>query len=157
MMAFQRTPLWDCSVSFRPRNGWLWWWVKIKMLIPKGCSQFMLKVGKKRELLPSNVRNSAPISLQVQFSSVQSLSHVRLFAAPWIAACQASLSITNSRSSLIFTFIESVMPSSRLILCRPFLLLPPGPPSIKVFSNESTLHLRWPKYSLQSSTKYSRG
>ena len=78
--------------------------------------------------------------------SVQSLSCVWLFATPWIAALQASLSITNSRSSLRLTSIESVMPSSHLILCRPLLLLPPIPPSIRVFSNESTLHMRWPKY-----------
>ena len=82
----------------------------------------------------------------VQFSSFQSLSRVRLFATPWIAACQASLSITNSRSSLRFMSIEFVMPSSHLILCHPLLLLPPIPPSIKVFSNESTLCKRWPKY-----------
>ena len=81
-----------------------------------------------------------------QFSSVQSLSHVWLFATPWIAACQASLSITNSRSSVRLTSIESVMPSSHLILFRPLLLVPPIPPSIRVFSNESTLHMRWPKY-----------
>ena len=80
------------------------------------------------------------------FSSVQSLSRVRLFATPWIAAHQTSLSITNSRSSLKLTSIESVMPSSQLILCRPLLLLPPIPPSIRVFSNESTLRMRWPKY-----------
>ena len=79
-------------------------------------------------------------------SSVQSLSRVRLFATPWIAARQASLSITNSRRSLRFMSIELVMPSSRLILCRPLLLLPPIPPSIRVFSNESTLHMRCPKY-----------
>ena len=82
----------------------------------------------------------------VRFGSVQSLSRVRLFVTPWIAACQASLSITNSRSSLRFTSIESVMPSSHLILCYPLLLLPPIPPSIRVFSNESTLRMRWPKY-----------
>ena len=82
----------------------------------------------------------------VQFSSVHSLSRVRLFATPWIAARQASLSITNSRSSLKLTCIESVMPSSRLILCRPLLLLPLIPLSIRVFSNESTLRMRWPKY-----------
>ena len=81
-----------------------------------------------------------------QFNSVQSLSHVRLFATPWIAARQASLSITNSRSSLRFTSIESVMPSSHLILCHPLLLLPLIPPNIRVFSNESTLRMRWPKY-----------
>ena len=82
----------------------------------------------------------------VQFSSVQSLSHVRLFATPWIAAHQASLSITNSRSLLKVMSIESVTPSSHLILCRSLLLLPPIPPSIGVFSNESPLHIRWPKY-----------
>ena len=81
-----------------------------------------------------------------QFSSVQSLSRVRLFVTPWIAALQASLSITNSRNSLKLTSIELVMPSSHLILCRPLLLLPPIPPSIRVFSNESTLCMRWPKY-----------
>ena len=82
----------------------------------------------------------------VQFSSVQPLSRVRLFVTPWITARQASLSITNSWSSLSLTSIESVMPSSHLILCRPVLLLPPIPPSIRVFSNESTLHMRWSKY-----------
>ena len=82
----------------------------------------------------------------VQFSSVQSLSRVQLFVTPWIAARQASLSITNSWSLLKLMSIELVMPSSHLILCRPLLLLPPTPPSIRVFSNESTLHMRWPKY-----------
>ena len=82
----------------------------------------------------------------LQFSSVQSLSRVRLFATPWLIARQASLSITNSRSSLKLKSIESVMPSSHLILCCPLLLLSPIPPSIRVFSNESTLRMRWPKY-----------
>ena len=82
----------------------------------------------------------------VQFSSVQSLSCVWLFATPWIAAHQASLSITNSWSSLKLTFIELVMPSSHLILCFPLLLLSPIPRRSKVFSNESTLRMRWPKY-----------
>ena len=81
-----------------------------------------------------------------QFSSVHLLSCVQLFAAPWIAACQASLFITNSRSSLRLMSIESVMPSRHLILCRPLLLLPPIPPSTRVLSNESTLCMRWPKY-----------
>ena len=81
-----------------------------------------------------------------QIRSDQSLSRVWLFATPWIAARQASLPITNSRSSLRLTSIESVMPSSHLILCRPLLLLPPIPPSITVFSNESALRMRWPKY-----------
>ena len=80
------------------------------------------------------------------FSSVQSLSHVRLFVTPWIAARQASLSITNSQSLLTLMSTESVMPSSHLIPCHPLLLLPPIPLSIRVFSNESTLHMRWPKY-----------
>ena len=82
----------------------------------------------------------------VQFSSLQSLSHVILFATPWMAACQASLSITNSRSSLKLMSIESVMPCSHLILCHHLLLLPPIPPNIRVFSSESTLLMRWPKY-----------
>ena len=79
-------------------------------------------------------------------SSIQSLSHVLLFATPWIVASQASLSITNCRSSLKLTSINLVMPSSHLILCHPLLLLPSIPPSIRVFSNESTLRMRWPKY-----------
>ena len=84
--------------------------------------------------------------VSVQSSSVQSLSCVQVFSTPWIAARQASLSITISRSSLKPMSIESVMPSSHLILCRPLLLLLPIPPSIRVFSNESTLCMRWPKY-----------
>ena len=84
--------------------------------------------------------------LNIQFSSVQSLSRVRLFATPWIAAHQASLSFTNSRSSPKLMSIESVMPSRHLILCFPLLLLPPIPSSIRVFPNESTLRMRWPKY-----------
>ena len=83
----------------------------------------------------------------LQFSSVQ-FSHSVVFdsATPWTAARQASLSIINSWSSHKLRSIESVMPSSHLILCHPLLLLPPIPPSIRVFSNESTLHIRWPKY-----------
>ena len=82
----------------------------------------------------------------VQFSSVQSFSHVRLFATPWTSACQASRSITNSWSLLKLMPIELVMTSSHLILCCPLLLLPPIPPSIRLFSNESTLRMKWPKY-----------
>ena len=85
-------------------------------------------------------------TLSNQISLDQSLSCIWLFATPWIAARQASLSITNSQSSLTLTSIESVMPSSHLILCRPLLLLPPIPPSIRVFSNEATLCMRWPNY-----------
>ena len=80
------------------------------------------------------------------FSSVPLLSHVRLFVTPWTAACQASLSITSSRSLLKLTSIGSVMPSSHVILCRPLLLPPSIFPSIRVFSNESVLRIRWPKY-----------
>ena len=88
---------------------------------------------------------SNPSSRRITRSD-QSLSGVRLFATPCIVACQASLSITNSQSSLRLVSIKSVMPSSHLILCRPLFLLPPIPPSIRVFSNESTLCMRWPKY-----------
>ena len=93
-------------------------------------------------------------------SSVQSLSHVRLFATPWTASCQASLSITNSQSLLKLMFIKLVMPSNHLILCHPLLLLLSIFPSIRVFSNESVLCIRWPKYwsfsfSIRPSSEYS--
>ena len=93
-------------------------------------------------------------------SSVQSLSHVQLFAIPWITACQASLSITNSRSLLRLMSIELVMPSNHFILCRPLLLPPSIVSTIRVFSKESVLHIRWPKYwnfsfSISSSNEYS--
>ena len=81
-----------------------------------------------------------------QFSSVQSLSHVRLFVTPWTAVCQTSLSITNSRSLPKLKSIEPVMPSNHLILCRLLLLQPLIFPSIGVFSNESAVRIRWPKY-----------
>ena len=82
----------------------------------------------------------------IRFNSVQSLSHVRLFATPWTAARQASPSITNSWSLFKLMSIESVIPSNHLILCHPLLLLPSIFPSIRVFSNESVLRIRWPKY-----------
>ena len=105
------------------------------------------ELSKERDLhTPCSVVEAQIACSSVQLSSVQSLSRVRLFVTPWITARQASLSITNSRSSLRLMSIESGMPSSHLILCRPLLLLPPIPPSIRVFSNESTLHMRWPKY-----------
>ena len=96
----------------------------------------------------------------IQFSSVQSLSHARLAVTPWTVARQASLSITNSQSLLELMSIESVMPSNHLILCRPLLLLPSMFPSIRVFSNESVLRIRWPKYqsfsfSISPSSDYS--
>ena len=101
------------------------------------------------------------LKVSVQFSSVQSFSHVRLFATPETAAHQASLSITNSWSPPKLMSIESVMPSNHLILCHPLLLLPSIFPSIRVFSNESTLWIRWPKYwsfsfSITPSNKHSR-
>ena len=97
---------------------------------------------------------------QIQLSSVQSLSRVQLFASPWTAACQASLSITNSWSLLKFRSVESVTPSNHLILCCPLLLLTSIFPSIRVLSNESVLHIRWPKYcsfsfSISTSNEYS--
>ena len=95
------------------------------------------------------------------FSSVQLLSHVRLFVTPWTAARQASLSITNSQSLFKLMSIESVMPSNHLILCHPLLLLPSIFPSIRVFSSESVLRIRWPKYwsfsfNISPSNEYSR-
>ena len=95
----------------------------------------------------SKYLNSVPLgSHSFQFTSVQSLSHVQLFATPWTKARQAFLSITNSRSLLKLMSIESVMPPNHLILCCPFLLPPSIFSSIRVFSNESVLHIRWPKY-----------
>ena len=119
-------------------------WLRLQLRLG-GC-----KAGLKRHLIPHELE-LVPKSWNksgscLQFSLVQSLSRVRLFATPWIAACQASLSITNSWSLLKLLPIVSVMPSSHLILCHPLLLLPPVPPSIRVFSNESTLCMRWPKY-----------
>ena len=98
--------------------------------------------------------------IQYPIRSVQSLSCVQLCATPWTAAHPASLSITNSQSLLKHMSIESVMPSSHLILCRPLLLLPPIPPSIRVFPNESSLRMRWPEYwsfsfSISPSNEYS--
>ena len=105
-------------------------------------------------------RGSTSWILKEGFSSVQSLSRVRLFATPWTAAHQASLSITNSWSLLKLMSIKSVVPSNRLMLCHPLLLLPSIFPSIRVFSNESALHNRWPKYwrfsfSISPSNEYS--
>ena len=100
------------------------------------------------------------VKIYFQFSSIQSLSWVRLFGTPWTAARQASLSITISWSLLKLMSIESVMPSNHLILCRPLLFLPSILPSMRVFSNESVLHIRWPKYcsfsySISPSNEYS--
>ena len=111
------------------------------------------QVGKIRS-------NNDSIWFSIQFSSVQSLSCVWLFATPWTAGCQASLSITNSQSLLKLISIKSVMPSNHLILCRPLSLVPSILPSIRVFPNESALPIRWPKYwscsfSISPSNEYS--
>ena len=116
----------------------------------------LLLFGEKRRF---NVFDNS-VHLIFQFGSVQSLSHVRLFATPWTAACQASLSITNSQSLLKLMSIESVMPSSHLILCCPLLLLPLIFLRIRVFSDVSVLLIRWPKYwsfsfSISPSNEYS--
>ena len=109
-------------------------------------SQVMLDAGT----FQSHAALSSTL-FQFQLSSVQLLSHVRLFVTPWTAAHQASLSITNLQSLLKLMSIKSVMPSNHLILCRPLLLLPSIFPSIRVFSNESVLCIRWPKYWVSAS------
>ena len=111
-------------------------------------------------LLNMTGREHPQAKKEIQFSSVHSLSHVWLFVTPWTAACQASLSITNSQSLLKLMSITSVMPSNHLILCRSFLLPPSIFPSIRVFSNESVLHIRKPKcwsfgFSISPSNEYS--
>ena len=125
-------------IHFQTKN----WIISEKQAAPKE----KLKDIKPNPSDSKTKRDSRWKHRNVQFSSVQLLSCVRLFSTPWITARQASLSITNSQRSLRLTSIESVMPSSHLILCHPLLLLPPIPPSIRVFSNESTLRMRLPKY-----------
>ena len=120
----------QCSCLENPRDGAAWW------AAGYGVAQSCIRL-KRLSSSSSMKKLTAAWEVDTQFSSVQSLICVRLFATPWIAARKASLSITNSRSSLRLMSIESVMPSSHLILCRPLLLLPPIPPSIRVFSNES--------------------
>jgi len=133
------------------------WWVRKCIHL---CTQCPVTMSPEISLWLLSSQSPSPVTttisifhhrlilwfLNFQFSSVQSLSCVLLFVTPWTAARQASLSITNSRSSLKLMSIKSVMPSSHLILCHPLFLLPPIPPSIRVFSNESTLRMRWPKY-----------
>ena len=120
----------------------------------------MLEVTQQvRNNTPHQPSTQPPCSRILLLSSVQSLSHVRLFATPWTAAHQVSLSITNSQSLLKLMSIKLVMPSNHLILCRPLLLLPSTFPSVRVFSNES-FHIRWPKYwsfsfSISPSNEYS--
>ena len=113
----------------------------------KWCAHLLSAVQKKSKPFPKEDNTiQCYYNFICSISSVQSFRHIQPFATPWITARQASLSITNSQSSLRLTSIESVMPSSHLILCCLLLLLPPIPPSIRVFSNESTLCMRWPKY-----------
>ena len=107
-----------------------------------GKGQFSFQ--SQRKAMPMNAQTIIQFCSS-QFSSVQSLNHVPLSASPWTAACQTSLSTTNSQSLLKFMFVESVIPSNHLILCHPLLLLPSIFPSIRVFSNESVIHIRWPK------------
>ena len=120
----------------------------------------MKQLSAKQDLSLIPIDSSPPFSSQtLQFSSIQSLSCVQLFTTPWTAAHQASLSITNSRSSLKLMFIELVILSSHPILCRP-LLSPSIFPSVKIFSNESALHIGWPRYwsfsfNISSSNEYS--
>ena len=135
-------------------NTWWFYWMRCrKKLFPMKVPflqlkllPYLLKTFAAFHWSLTFVKFSTRTVFWFQFSSIQSLSRVRLFATPWIAAHQASRSITNSRSLLKLMSIELVMPSSHLILCHPLLLLPSIPPSIRVFSNESTLHMRWPKY-----------
>ena len=126
-------------------------WVHIRIIWGYFCLVFHIDFQSpqqisKLESLGLGHRNLYFSSKVPQFSSVQSLSCVRLFVTPWITARRVSLSITNSQSLLKLMSIELVMPSNHLILCCPLLLLPPIPPSIRVFSNESSLRMRWPKY-----------
>ena len=152
----------DKNECIKNKKGWRWSYYDIYFFLLRSSlfnfhriTWLMNKIKLKKSLLEfwyafryfaHRYFLSSSVSIHSSFSWVQSLSHVRLFATPWTTARQASLSITNTRSSLRLTSIESVMPSSHLILCRPLLLLPPIPPSIRVFSNESTLRMRWPKY-----------
>ena len=112
--------------------------------LDRGCLSCFLFFSSEFSMIRAKALLRGQKNKRWKFSSVQSLSCIQLFATPWITACQASLSITNSRSSPKLMFMESVMPSSHLILCHPLLLLPPIPPSIRVFSDESTLRMRWP-------------
>ena len=145
--------LWESDQSVKSGFRHTWKWKKTKVLVSVMSDSLWPHRQQAAKLLcPWNSpgKNTGVGSHSLlngsQFSSVQSLSGVHLFANPWIAVRQASLSITNSRSSPKLMSIESVMPSSHLILCHPLLLLPPIPPSIRVFSNESALCVRWPKY-----------
>ena len=150
---------WDCAA--RPR-AW-----KIVHYCGLCLLQVTWRTEEERIWNEEDVQRGATVKAErgsflvtaMPFSSVQSLSCVWLFATPWTAACHASLSITNPQSLLKLMSIESVMPSNHLILCHPLLLLPSIYPIIRVFSNESVLCIRWPKYwsfSISPSNEYSR-
>ena len=138
--------MWKCAALFeriQMFTGAQVHWRTIKKTHMKPRTEISEKRESKDAFFKMHWRKQATFS---QFSSVQLLSRVRLFATPWTAECQASLSITISRSSPKLMSIKSVMPSSHLILCHPLFLLPPIPPSIRVFSNQSTLRIRWQRY-----------
>ena len=128
---WHRFPAWSASCMV---TGWLFSSKIFSLFLPLVVFG---SIGDKNLNLPNS---------RDQFSSIQPLSRVQFFVTPWIAACQASLTITDSRSLLKLVSIESVMPPNHLILCCPLLLLSSIFPSIRVFSNESALHIRWPKY-----------
>ena len=152
----------QCSCLENPRNGGAWWaavygvaqsWTRLKRLSSSSSSNTHVQV-----LMESS--HIAFMFCYQYISSFQSLNRVQLFATLWIAAHQASLSSTNSQSLLKLISIESMMPSNHLILCHPLLLPPSIFPNIRVFSNESVLHIRWPKYwtfsfSISPSNEYS--
>ena len=123
----------------------LFQWV-LRRIVELLSSHNWRALSLSHKIVSSKVCGLGRIQICLQFNSVQSLSHAWLFATPWITVCQASLSITNSWSALKLMSIESVMPSNHLILCYPLLLLSSIPPSIRDFSNETTLRMRWPKY-----------
>ena len=135
--------LWsETSVGLFPGDGmrsWVWK-VKFNMDLSYTDPSWIMFLALS---VPSS---SAPLFSFLEITSVQLLSRIQLFVTLWTAACQASLTITNSWSLLKLMSIESAMPSNHLILCRPLLLLPSTFPCIRVFSNESVLHIRWPKY-----------
>ena len=132
------------------RQGALGWFTGITMTDGMGREEEVgFRIGNTCTPMADSCECMAKLAQYckvIQFSSVQSLSRVRLFATPWITARQTSLSISNSQRFLKLMSIKSVMPSSHLILYHPLLLLLPIPPSIRGFSNESTLHMSWPKY-----------
>ena len=132
----------DCSLLGSSVHGIL----QVSCALLQGSSQLRDKLASLTSLALTGRFFTTSATWVAPFSSVQPLSWVRLFVTPWITEHQASLSITNSRSSLKLMSFKSVMPSSHLILCHPLLFLPTIPPSIRVFFNESTLRMRWPKY-----------